>query len=141
MAERIPPGSTGTRLPDFAPYYELTQAQKDYLWHGPRDKACIDSFFKMLEENQYKIQYRVMLARYRGKTVCHECKGSRLKKEALYVKVGGRHISELVEMPVQQLREFFRTCSWMRTMQPWPSACSTKSITGWPSSTMSDWVI
>lgn len=96
-------------FPIFAPYYELTQAQKDYLWHGPRDKACIDSFFKMLEENQYKIQYRVMLARYRGKTVCHECKGSRLKKEALYVKVGGRHISELVEMPVQQLREFFRT--------------------------------
>lgn len=95
-------------FPIFAPYYELTQAQKDYLWHGPRDKACIDSFFKMLEENQYKIQYRVMLARYRGKTVCHECKGSRLKKEALYVKVGGRHISELVEMPVQQLREFFR---------------------------------
>ena len=96
-------------FPIFAPYYELTQAQKDYLWHGPRDKACIDSFFKMLEENQYKIQYRVMLARYRGKTVCHECKGSRLKKEALYVKVGGRHISELVEMPVLQLREFFRT--------------------------------
>lgn len=96
-------------FPIFTPYYELTQAQKDYLWHGPRDKACIDSFFKMLEENQYKIQYRVMLARYRGKTVCHECKGSRLKKEALYVKVGGRHISELVEMPVQQLREFFRT--------------------------------
>lgn len=96
-------------FPIFAPYYELTQAQKDYLWHGPRDKACIDSFFKMLEENQYKIQYRVMLARYRGKTVCHECKGSRLKKEALYVKVGGRHISELVEMPVQQLREFFHT--------------------------------
>ena len=96
-------------FPIFAPYYELTQAQKDYLWHGPRDKACIDSFFKMLEENQYKIQYRVMLARYRGKTVCHECKGSRLKKEALYVKVGGRHISELVEIPVQQLREFFRT--------------------------------
>ena len=96
-------------FPIFAPYYELTQAQKDYLWHGPRNKACIDSFFKMLEENQYKIQYRVMLARYRGKTVCHECKGSRLKKEALYVKVGGRHISELVEMPVQQLREFFRT--------------------------------
>ena len=96
-------------FPIFAPYYELTQAQKDYLWHGPRDKVCIDSFFKMLEENQYKIQYRVMLARYRGKTVCPECHGSRLKKEANYVKVGGKNISDLVEMPVYQLKEFFRT--------------------------------
>ena len=96
-------------FPIFEPYYNLTQAQKDYLWHGPRDKVCIDSFFKMLEENQYKIQYRVMLARYRGKTTCPECHGSRLKKEALYVKVGGCTIAELVEMPVYQLKEFFRT--------------------------------
>ena len=96
-------------FPIFEPYYNLTQAQKDYLWHGPRDKVCIDSFFKMLEENQYKIQYRVMLARYRGKTTCPECHGSRLNKEALYVKVGGRTIAELVEMPVYQLKEFFRT--------------------------------
>ena len=96
-------------FPIFAPYYELTQAQKDYLWHGPRDKVCIDSFFKMLEENQYKIQYRVMLARYRGKTTCPECHGSRLKKEALYVKVGGRTIAELVDMPISRLKEFFRT--------------------------------
>ena len=96
-------------FPIFEPYYNLTQAQKDYFWHGPRDKVCIDSFFKMLEENQYKIQYRVMLARYRGKTTCPECHGSRLKKEALYVKVGGRTIAELVEMPVYQLKEFFRT--------------------------------
>lgn len=96
-------------FPIFEPYYNLTQAQKDYLWHGPRDKVCIDSFFKMLEENQYKIQYRVMLARYRGKTTCPECHGSRLKKEALYVKVGERTIAELVEMPVYQLKEFFRT--------------------------------
>ena len=96
-------------FPIFAPYYELTQEQKDYLWHGPREKACIDSFFKMLEENQYKIQYRVMLARYRGKTQCPTCHGSRLKKEANYVRVGGRNISELVEMPVYELKEFFRT--------------------------------
>lgn len=95
-------------FPIFAPYYELTQAQKDYLWHGPRDKVCIDSFFSMLEENQYKIQYRVMLARYRGKTTCPECHGSRLKKEALYVKVGGYNIADLVEMPVSKLKEFFR---------------------------------
>ena len=96
-------------FPIFTPYYELTQAQKDYLWHGPCDKVCIDSFFKMLEENQYKIQYRVMLARYRGKTTCPECHGSRLKKEALYVKVGERNIAELVDMPVTRLKEFFRT--------------------------------
>lgn len=96
-------------FPIFAPYYELTEEQKDYLWHGPRDKACVDSFFKMLEENQYKIQYRVMLARYRGKTVCPACHGSRLKKEALYVKVGGKNIAEIVSMPINDVVEFFRT--------------------------------
>ena len=94
-------------FPIFTPYYELTQAQKDYLWHGPRTKPCIDSFFKMLEENQYKIQYRVMLARYRGKTICPTCHGSRLKKEAEYVKIGERSICELVDMPVVELHRFF----------------------------------
>lgn len=96
-------------FPIFAPYYELTQEQKDYLWHGPRGKVCIDSFFKMLEENQYKIQYRVMLARYRGKTPCPTCHGTRLKKEAGYVKVGGKSISELVDLPIHDLKEFFST--------------------------------
>lgn len=94
-------------FPIFTPYYELTQAQKDYLWHGPRHKACIDSFFKMLEENQYKIQYRVMLARYRGKTLCPNCHGSRLRKESSYVKVADYSILELVEMPIYRLKEFF----------------------------------
>ena len=94
-------------FPIFTPYYELTQAQKDFLWHGPRTKPCIDSFFKMLEENQYKIQYRVMLARYRGKTICPTCHGSRLKKEAEYVRIGGRNICELVEKPVSELHRFF----------------------------------
>ena len=96
-------------FPIFTPYYELTEEQKDYLWHGPREKVCIDTFFKMLEENQYKIQYRVMLARYRGKTTCPTCKGGRLKKEATYVKVGGKNICQLVDMPVSELKEFFRT--------------------------------
>ena len=96
-------------FPIFAPYYELTQEQKDYLWHGPRNKACIDSFFRMLEENQYKIQYRVMLARYRGKTICPVCHGTRLKKEAGYVKVGGKSISQLVDLPIHDLKEFFCT--------------------------------
>jgi excinuclease ABC subunit A len=99
--------ATRDNFPILAPYYELTQAQKDYLWHGPRTKPCIDSFFKMLEENQYKIQYRVMLARYRGKTMCPTCRGSRLKKEAEYVKIGGRNICELVDMPVTELHSFF----------------------------------
>ena len=98
-------------FPIFTPYYELTQAQKDFLWHGPRTKPCIDSFFKMLEENQYKIQYRVMLARYRGKTICPTCHGSRLKKEAEYVRIGERNICELVEMPVAELHRFFATLS------------------------------
>ena len=96
-------------FPIFTPYYELTQKQKDYLWHGPREKVCIDTFFKMLEENQYKIQYRVMLARYRGKTICPTCHGTRLKKEANYVKVGGKSISELVDLPIHELQAFFRT--------------------------------
>ena len=94
-------------FPIFTPYYELTQAEKDFLWHGPRTKPCIDSFFKMLEENQYKIQYRVMLARYRGKTICPTCHGSRLKKEAEYVRIDGHNICELVEMPVNELHRFF----------------------------------
>ena len=94
-------------FPIFAPYYELTQEQKDYLWHGPREKACIDSFFKMLEENQYKIQYRVMLARYRGKTTCPACHGTRLKPEAGYVKLGGRSISQLVDLSITDLKDFF----------------------------------
>jgi excinuclease ABC subunit A len=94
-------------FPIFKPYYELTKKEVDYLWHGPRDKVCIDSFFKMLEENQYKIQYRVMLSRYRGKTLCPRCHGSRLKEEANYVKVGGRSITELVELPIYKLKKFF----------------------------------
>ena len=99
----------GHNFPIFTPYYELTQEQKDYLWHGPREKVCIDTFFKMLEENQYKIQYRVMLARYRGKTTCPTCHGTRLKKEASYVKVGGKSISELVDLPIHDLQAFFRS--------------------------------
>lgn len=100
-------------FPVFTPYYALTQDQKDLLWHGvpgegKREMVCIDRFFDMLRENQYKIQYRVMLARYRGKTTCPVCHGSRLKREVEYVKIGGRSITELVSMPVSRLYEFFR---------------------------------
>ena len=100
--------------PIFEPYMNLTQQQKDWLWHGlPSDKGnkekpCIDFFFDMVRENQYKIQYRVMLARYRGKTTCPKCHGTRLKPEANYVKIGGRSITDLVEMPVVRLKEWFR---------------------------------
>jgi excinuclease ABC subunit A len=88
-------------------YYDLTDGEKALLWHGNRDVEGIDDFFKYLESNQYKIQYRVMLARYRGKTVCPECHGSRLKKQALYVRVGGRNIAEWVSMPINELKSFF----------------------------------
>lgn len=94
-------------FPIHRPYFELTEAERDLLWHGAPGIFGIDAFFRMLEENQYKIQYRVMLARYRGKTTCPVCKGARLKKEALYVKVGGKSIADLVLMPVTQLKEFF----------------------------------
>ena len=100
-------------FPIFEPYMNLTQQQKDWLWHGlPSDKGkkerpCIDAFFEMLRENQYKIQYRVMLSRYRGKTNCPVCHGTRLKPEADYVKIGGRSITDLVQMPIARLKEWF----------------------------------
>ena len=100
-------------FPIFEPYMDLTQQQKDWLWHGlpsdgrKKERPCIDSFFEMLQENQYKIQYRVMLSRYRGKTNCPKCHGTRLKPEANYVKIGGRSITDLVQMPVVRLKEWF----------------------------------
>ena len=95
-------------FPIHRPYYQLTQAEKELLWKGNSYFEGIDSFFQMLKENQYKIQYRVMLARYRGKTVCPTCKGSRLKPEAQYVRIGNRSITELVMMPITQLYQFFQ---------------------------------
>ena len=102
-------------FPIFKPYYELTQKEKDMLWHGlPCDRkkdiheqVNIDAFFQMVKENQYKIQYRVMLSRFRGKTICPDCHGTRLKKEASYVKIGGKSITELVEMSVTNLSTWF----------------------------------
>jgi excinuclease ABC subunit A len=90
-------------FPVHKPYYQLTPAQKDILWKGNRYFYGIDRFFAHLEEKKYKIQYRVLLSRYRGKTTCPECSGSRLKKEAGYVKVGGMAIQELVSVPVGKL--------------------------------------
>lgn len=103
------------KFPIFEHYYNLTRAQKDMLWHGlpsekkldKKDRVCIDSFFQMVSENQYKIQYRVLMSRYRGKTVCPECHGTRLKKEANCVKIGGKSISELVELSITNLKSWF----------------------------------
>ena len=102
-------------FPIFEPYYNLSQKQKDMLWHGLpcekniglRDKVCIDSFFQMVTDNQYKIQYRVLLSRYRGKTICPKCHGTRLKPEASWVKINGRSITDLVEMPIYNLKKWF----------------------------------
>lgn len=102
-------------FPIFKPYNELSQAERDQLWHGLpsekgkelRDRVCIDAFFQMVKDNQYKIQYRVMLSCYRGKTVCPECHGGRLKKEANWVKIDGHSITDLVQMPVGSLLEWF----------------------------------
>lgn len=93
-------------FPIHKPYYELSAEQKALLWTGNRYFEGLNRFFKHLEENTYKIQYRVMLSRYRGKTTCPECKGTRLKKEAGYVKIAGRSIQELVLMPVSELKSF-----------------------------------
>lgn len=102
-------------FPIFKPYYELTKSEKESLWKGLpserkadiHDRVCIDAFFQMLKENQYKIQYRVMLSRYRGKTVCPDCHGTKLKKEATWVKIDGKAITDLVDMPIVNLKEWF----------------------------------
>ena len=107
--------ANGVGFPIFEPYYNLTRQQKDQLWHGLpsdrhrdiHDQVSIDAFFQMVKENQYKIQYRVMLSRYRGKTDCPKCHGTRLKPEADYVKIGGRSISDLVQMPIVRLKQWF----------------------------------
>ncbi len=95
-------------FPIHRPYCDLSQKEKKLLWHGNSRFGGIDGFFKMVEENLYKIQYRVMYARYRGKTICPECHGYRLRPEASYVKVGGAAIGDLVTMPVDRLLQWFK---------------------------------
>ena len=92
-------------FPIHKPVYQLTDEQKDLLWKGNKYFYGINKFFDHLEEKKFKIQYRVLLSRYRGKTICPECKGSRLRKEAGYVKVDGKTIQELVSIPVGKLYE------------------------------------
>ena len=94
-------------FPIHKPYFQLTDSQKDLLWHGNKQFPGIDGFFKYIESKAYNIQYRVLLARYRGKTTCPECRGSRLKREASFVKINGCSITDLVKMPIKNLTEWF----------------------------------
>ena len=104
-------------LPIFAPYCELTQEQRDTLWSARSREGDdtsivgIDEFFEWVEANRYKIQYKYMLSRFSGRTTCHACKGSRLRPEALYVRVGGKNIHELLSMNVDELLAFFETAA------------------------------
>ncbi|MCH7658515.1 MAG: excinuclease ABC subunit UvrA [Bacteroidetes bacterium] len=95
-------------FPIHKPYFELSSEQKELLWNGNRYFKGLNAFFNYLEEKKYKIQYRVLLSRYRGKTICPECKGKRLKKEVSYVKIGVKPIQYLVDMPVDKLYGFFK---------------------------------
>ena len=116
-----------TGFPIFKPYYELSQEEKNILWHGRHTglslderwhcgDVCIDLFFDYLREARYKIQNRVMLARYTGKTECPDCHGTRLRKEATYVKVGGKAITELVDMSIEELKK------WVDKLSSTPSS-------------------
>ncbi|MEP6750419.1 MAG: excinuclease ABC subunit UvrA, partial [Bacteroidota bacterium] len=94
-------------FPVHKPIADLTKKEYQALWKGNEFANGIDGFFKEVEQNLYKVQYRVLLSRYRGRTLCPDCEGYRLRKEALYVKVGDKHIGELCEMPVKDLQQWF----------------------------------
>ena len=95
-------------FPIHKPYFELSDAQKQLIWEGNTYFEGLNSFFAELESKAYKIQNRVMLSRYRGKTKCKTCNGKRLRAEATYVKIGGATITDLVEMPLDELTKFFK---------------------------------
>ncbi len=104
-------------FPIHKPIVDLTKAQYQLLWEGNKELNGIDDFFKEVEKNLYKVQYRVLLSRYRGRTSCPDCKGYRLRPEALYVKIGDMHIGELCEMPVGKLQEWFSGVSFSSFQQ------------------------
>jgi excinuclease ABC subunit A len=95
-------------VPIHKPYFELTKKQRDFLWNGSKEFVGINKFFARLEKKNYKIQNRVLLSRYRGKTTCLECKGKRLRKEANFVTVGGHSMFEIVDLPIDELFEIFK---------------------------------
>ncbi len=106
--EQFVKGASGINFPIHKPIFDLTPAQLRQLWEGDGQVQGINDFFKEVEQNLYKVQYRVLLSRYRGRTTCTDCKGYRLREAALYVRVGGKHIGELCEMPVKDLQVWFR---------------------------------
>ena len=101
-------GAKSISFPIHKPYEELTDKQKDILWNGHDEAYGIHDFFKEVEQNLYKVQFRVLLSRYRGRTTCTACDGYRLRKEALYVKVNDHHIGELCKMPISELANWFK---------------------------------
>ncbi len=105
--EQLVMNASKFNFPIHKPFHELTEEQRHLLWRGNRYFHGLDEFFEFLEKERYKIQYRVMLSRYTGKTTCPDCGGARLRKEATYVKVGGKAITDLVRMPVSELKDFF----------------------------------
>jgi len=105
--ERMVLAAANFDFPIHKAYYLLSDEQKRLIWSGNSYFEGLDAFFHHLEEKSYKIQYRVMLARYRGKTICPECQGRRLKKEAGHVKIAGRSITELISLPISELKDFF----------------------------------
>ena len=135
-------------FPIFKPYYELTQAEKDLLWHGrhtglgleerwQKGDVCIDLFFDYLNESRYKIQNRVMIARYTGKTECPVCHGTRLRREATYVKIAGRAITELVDMPIVELKRWLDPLLTPPEGGGWNESVSLKASEGQTHSTPS----
>ena len=105
--EQFVKGAGKFGFPVHKPVIDLTKEQYDQLWQGSGVVQGINDFFKEVEQNLYKVQYRVLLSRYRGRTACPDCKGYRLRKEALYIKVGGKHIGELCEWQVKDLKTWF----------------------------------
>lgn len=105
--EQFIKGASKVGFPIHKPIAELTKEQYHQLWKGVNGAYGIDDFFKDVEQNLYKVQFRVLLSRYRGRTTCTTCEGYRLRKEALYVKVGGKHIGELCEWQVRDLKQWF----------------------------------
>ena len=102
-------------FPIHKPYFELTKAEKDVLWNGNKFFTGIMSFFKKIEKKNYKIQNRVLLSRFRGKTKCSDCKGSRLRNETNYVKVGGKSLPELIDLSIKELGVFFQKLNISKT--------------------------
>lgn len=113
--DKLIENAAASNIPIHKPWFELSETQKELVWNGNKTFKGIHSFFQTLEEKSYKIQNRVMLSRYRGKAICNKCQGARLKKESFYVQVGGKHIGELVAMPIDKLQLFFNQLTLSET--------------------------